>query len=74
MPGLDVADLLDAEVRCAGSLAPSSARREQEADVIAGVDALEDPPCAGELSTAELARVTRSCASVLSEQPTWAGA
>src|SRR5262245_32132347 len=44
VPGLHVADLLDAELRRVGSLAPSVAGGEQEPDVVAGVDALDDRP------------------------------
>src|SRR5262249_30768385 len=52
---LDVADLVDAELRAAGSVAPSSVRGEQEPDVVARVDAIEDragePVASGEHRT-----------------------
>src|SRR5918995_5360877 len=52
VPGFDVADLLDAELPYAGSLANSVVRCEQECDMVASVDALDDragePVAAGE--------------------------
>ena len=56
MPGFDVADLVHAELPCAGSFALSLVRGEQECDVVPRVDALDDGACepvaAGEDGTA----------------------
>src|SRR5437764_9726587 len=56
VPGFDVADLVHAELPCAGSFALSCVRGEHECDVVPCVDALDDRACepvaAGEDGTA----------------------
>src|SRR5215467_5341065 len=44
VPGLDLAEVLHAELRRAGSLVSTVVRVEHERDVVAGVDAVGDRP------------------------------